>query len=356
MWFFLILLLPVVSWAFPVLHFIKPESNFTQITTLDACTTYLSSSDIAGCNPALFPFQKDQGVRMGLSTITDGESVEVGQKLLFDPIKKDFLEKLFRERSFNSWGGNSFIELRTSKFFLAYDPLSVNADVFVFNPSSPEVAMSLVKSNRLQVTSGFKVIENDTLTASLGAKVYYYRSEYYQDSFFLSDLSSSDVKDLISFKNKSGVAADIGSFINFESAWVPKISFLLKNVGSQFRNKEKDIVAENQMRPLLIYETYSRIGLGWDYKTTWGAFNTEINLPFREIYEDFYNEYVSGSIGYSLSRFSTRVALSKYQQIFGFNFGSKIASIGIFYGKSQSLGDFSTQKENIGGVRAEVSL
>lgn len=355
MWLLLILL-PAMSWAFPVLHFIKPESNFTQITTLDACTTFLQSNDISGCNPALFPFQKDEGVRMGLSTITDGESVEVGQKLLFDPIKEDFLRKLFEERSFNSWGANSFIELRTSKFFLAYDPLSINADVFVFNPSSPEVAMSLVKSNRLQVTTGYKFIENDTLTASLGTKVYYYRSEYYQDSFFLSDLSGQDVDELIKFKNKSGVAADIGSFFKFENSWIPKISLLVKNLGSQFKNKEKDIIAENQMRPLLIYETYSRVGLGYDYKTSWGIFNTELNLPFKDVYQDLYNEYISGSLGYSLSRFSTSLALSKYQQVFGFNFGSKIASIGIFYGKSQPLGDFSTQKENVGGVRAEVSL
>lgn len=80
---------------------------------------------------------------MGLTTITDGESVEVGQKLLFDPIKKEFLEELFRKRSYNSWGANSFIELRTGKFWLAYDPLSVNADILVFNPSSPEVAIVL---------------------------------------------------------------------------------------------------------------------------------------------------------------------------------------------------------------------
>jgi hypothetical protein len=345
-----------MSWAFPVLHFIKPESNFSQITTLDACTTYSSTQDLVGCNPALFPFQKDQGVRIGLSTITDGESVEVGQKLLFDPITKDFLQKLFTQRSFNSWGANSFIELRTPKFFLAYDPLTVNADVFVFNPSSPEVAMSLVKSNRLQVTSGLKVIENNALTASLGAKVYYYRSEVFQDSFFLSDLAGQDVKELIKFKNKSGVAGDVGSYFKFRNVWIPKISFLIKNLNSQFKNREKDIISENQMRPLLVYETYSRIGLGYDFKTRYGAFNTEINLPFREIYQDLFNEYISASLGFSLSRFSTSVAFSKYQQVLGFNLGSKIASIGIFYGKSQPLGDFSTQKENVGGVRAMVSL
>lgn len=348
--------MPAVSWSFPILHFIKPESNFTQITTLDACTTYLQSMDISGCNPALFPFQKDEGLRMGLSTITDGESVEVGQKLLFDPIKEDFLRKLFEERAFNSWGGNSYIELRTSKFFLAYDPLAVNADVFVFNPSSPEVAMSLVKSNRLQVTSGLKVVENDSVTMSLGAKVYYYRSEYYQDSFFLSDLSGQDVDELIKFKKRSGVAGDLGGFLKFENAWMPKVSLLLKNLGSQFKNKEKDIISEHQMRPLLVYETYSRLGVGYDFKTDWGVFNAELNLPFKDIYQDLYNEYISTSLGYSLSKFYTSVALSKYQQIFGFNFGSKIASIGIFYGKARALGDFSTQKENVGGVRAEVSL
>lgn len=293
---------------------------------------------------------------MGLSTITDGESVEVGQKLLFDPIKKEFLEKLFKERAFNSWGGNSFIELRTSKFYLAYNPLAVNADVFVFNPSSPEVAMSLIKSNRLQVTSGLKIVDNDLWTFTLGAKIYYYRSEYYQDSFFLSDLTTQDVDQLIKLKNRSGVAGDLGGFMKFGNRYLPKISFLIKNLNSLYKNTEKDIVAENQMRPLLVYETYSKLGFGYEFKRSWGAINTEINLPFREVYQDYYNEYLVGSIGYSLTRFSTHVSYSKYQQIFGFNFGSKLASVGIFYGKSRPLGDFSTQTENVGGIRAEISL
>jgi hypothetical protein len=354
--FILLLLLPLVGQALPTLHFIKPESNFTQITTLDACTTYLYSKDITGCNPALFPFLKDEGVRMGLTTITDGESVEVGQKLLFDPIKKEFLQKLFDERSFNSWGANSFIELRTEKFFLGYDPLSVNADIFVFNPSSPEVAMSLVKSNRLQLTVGTKILENDLMTASIGTKVYYYRTQFYQDSFFLSELSTAEIKDLIKFEKRSGVAADLGSFIKFENAYLPKVSFLIKNIGSVFHNDESDILIENQVRPLLVYENYSRLGLGYDFKTYLGAISGEINFPFDSFYQSLYTEYIAGSLSYALSRFNTQVSFSKYQQNFGFNFGSKIASIGIFYGLSRPLGDFSLQTESVGGIRAEISL
>lgn len=355
MWLFAFLFTSA-TWAFPTLHLIKPESNFTQITTLDACTTYLSGPDMVGCNPALFPLQKQVGIRMGLSTITDGESVEVGQKLLFDPIKKEFLEKLFNRRSYNSWDFNSFIELRTSKFYLAYDPLSVNADVFVFNPSSPEIAMSLVKSNRLQATTGFEILNTDNILLTLGGKFYYYRSQYFQDSFFLSDLTSNDVKDLIKLKKRSGVAGDIGGFLQFKDTWLPKISVLLKNVGSSFRNTENDIEAENQMRPLLTYEKYSRLGFGYDFKTAYGSFSSELNLAFREIFSDYYSEYPSVSLGYSLTRFNTQISYSKYQQVLGFNFGSKIASIGIFYGRSRPLGDFSTQTDSIGGVRMEISL
>ena len=355
MWL-LVFLFTSVAWGFPTLHLIKPESNFSQITTLDACTTYLSGPDMVGCNPALFPLQKSVGIRMGLSTITDGESVEVGQKLLFDPIKKEFLEKLFSRRAYNSWDFNSSIELRTSKFYLAYDPLSVNADVFVFNPSSPEIAMSLIKSNRLQITSGVELLNTESILFTMGTKFYYYRSQYYQDSFFLSELTSNDVKDLIKLRKKSGVAGDIGGFLQFKETWLPKISVLLKNVGSTFKNTEKDIEAENEMRPLLTYEQYSRLGFGYDYKTSFGAFSTELNLAFRSIFSNFYSEYPSLSLGYALTRFNSQISYSKYQQVLGFNFGSKIASIGIFYGRSRPLGDFSTQTENVGGVRMEISL
>ena len=355
MWFFLLFLIPF-AWAFPVLHLIKPESSFTQITTLEACTTYLNTSDLVSCNPALFPFQNQEGLRMGLSTITDGESVEVGQKLLFDPISKEFLEELFEKRAFNSWGANSHIEFRTSKFYLTYNPLLINADVYVFNPASPEVAMSLVKSNRLQVSSGLKLIDTDSVILSLGTKIYYYRSEYFQDSFFLSDLSSEDIEKLIKLKNRSGVAGDIAAFMDFPDTYLPKISVVLKNLNSQYKNTEKDILAENQMRPLLVYETYSRLGLGYSYKQKWGVINSEVNFAFRELFQDYYNEYLVASIGYSLTRFSTNLSYSKYQQVFGFNFGSKLANIGIFYGKSRPLGDFSAQEENVGGIRAEISL
>lgn len=342
--------------AFPILHFIKPESTFSQITTLDSCSTYLINIDMVGCNPALFPYQKDEGLRIGLSTITDGKSVEVGQKLLFDPIKEDFLRELFEKRPFNSWGANSFIQLRTSKFYISYDPLSINADVYVFNPSSPEVAMSLIKSNRLNLKSGIEVINNDILKSSIGIKAYYYRSEFFQDSVFLSDLTSQNAKDLVKFSRKNGVAGDIGTFFQFSNAYFPKVSLQVKNLNSPIHNKDEEVISERQMRPILVYEMYSKLGVGYDFRTNWGIINTELNAPFNNIFEDLYNEYISGSVSYTLSRFSTHVAYSKYQNAFGFNFGSKVASIGIFYGVSQPLGDFSSQKESLSGVRGEISL
>lgn len=356
MWILLLLLSISTSWALPVLNFIKPDSSFTQITTLDACTTYLGPADIAHCNPALFPYQKDEGLRMGLATITDGESVEVGQKLLLDPIKEEFLRKIFSKQSFNSWGANSFIELRTSKFYVAYDPLLINADVFVFNPASPEVGMSLIKSNRLRLSTGLLVADNDNFKLSLGSKVYYYRNQYYQDSFFLSDLAGQDVDKIIKFRKQNGVSGDLGAFLKFQNAYLPKISFLVKNLDSPFHPKHRDIIAENKLRPVLTYETYSRIGLGYEFRGSWGVINSELSLPFDRVYESYYSEYTSLSLGYSLSRFSTQLALSKYQQVFGFDFGSKLASMGIFYGRSRPLGDFSNQVENVGGIRAQVNL
>lgn len=355
MWIFAFIL-PVLSWAMPTLHFIKPESSFTQITSLDACTTYIQGPDMVRCNPGLFPLQKDTGLRMGLSTITDGESVEVGQKLLFDPIKKPFLEELFQKRSYNSWDLNTLIELRATTFHLGYDPLSVNADVFVFNPSSPEVAMSLIKSNRLHAATGIKLQDTESVLLTLGGKIYYYRSEYFQDSFFLSDLSSNEVTDLIDLKKRSGVAGDLGAFFMVKDSWFPRISLLVKNIGTKFRNEEEDIKAENQLRPLLVYETYSRLSLGQQFRGDWGSLSGELSFPFRNYFSEYYTEYPSLSLGYALTRFNTQIALSKYQQVFGMNFGSKIATVGIFYGWARPLGDFSNQTEGVGGVRVEVSL
>jgi hypothetical protein len=232
----------------------------------------------------------------------------------------------------------------------------VNADVFVINPASPEVAMSLIKSNRLNLTSGMELVNNGILKSSIGAKVYYFRNEVYQDSFFISQLTSQNVKEIIKFKKQNGVAGDIGTYFQFQNAWVPKFSFILKNLNSTLNAKEEDLISENQMRPILLNEFYSRAGLGYDWRGEWGIVNTELGLPFRRAFEELYTDYIALSLGYTLSRFTTSISYSKYQQVFGFNFGSKLASIGIFYGRSQPLGDFSTQKDNVAGIRIEVSL
>lgn len=144
--------------------------------------------------------------------------------------------------------------------------------------------------------------------------------------------------------------------IQFSNKYIPKFSFQVKNLNSPIHNNDEEVISESQMRPVLVYQMYSRLGIGYDIKTNWGIFNAELNAPYNNAFQDLYNEYISGSIGYSLSRFSTLVSYLIYQQAFAFNFGSKVASIGIFDGTSRPLGDFSAQKGSLAGVRGEVSF
>jgi hypothetical protein len=344
------------AFAAPVLHLIRPDSTFAQITTLDACMLMRGHSDAGSCNPALYKTEKKQGIGFGLATISDGDSVEVGKKLIFKPIEEEFLRELFEEKSFNTWGANTSIDFKTSLFHLYYDPVTVTADVLVLNPAFPEVSMALVKSKRVGVTMAHELLSSDEQALSIGVNAFHYQRKEYLDSFSLVDLTSSDVDELIKFKTRSGSAADVGLAYQNQSSWVPDVSFLVKNLNSDFKTNDSRLESERYLWPVLVYETHSRLAVGKTISTEYGALGFEVNAPFKGVYEDFYNEFLTLGAHYHMRSLEWLVGLAKYQQTTGFRFSAKSVAVGVFYARTRPLGDFRKDVENSAGVQLGVSL
>jgi hypothetical protein len=340
----------------PVLHLVRPDSTFTQISTLDACTTFAGRTDAPECNPALFAGAKDAWVRFGAATVTDGDSVDTGKKFLFDSVSEEFLREMFDERAFVTAGANTAIDFRTPYFQLSYDPVTVTADVFVFNPAYPEVSMALVKTKRLGITSGTELWSEGTAKLSAGGTLFHYQRRQFLGEFALVDLATREVEELIIFENESGVGGDVGLAYQSGHAWVPDVSLLTKNIGTGFPSAEADRRSERKLRPVLVYETHSRVGVGKRWRSSWGGWGAELSAPFDGVFAAYYPDYLSLSGSYDLGGFEWMAGVARFQQVTGFRFSSKNTAVGIFFARSQPLGRFRDEAESSAGVQFGVTL
>lgn len=352
------LIISLNAYAMPILHLFKPHANFTQVVSQDTCAFFTKRKDSVGCNPALFYKNATEGLKFFIGAKSDGDSIDTGQKLIFENIKKEFLEELFEDKNFNSFGGGAFLEFNTPYFYLNYDPLYVTADVFVFNPAYPEISMSLHNSKRLGLTSGTRIsfLSNTENSLDIGGSLFYYEDNYYEDSFSLFQLTNQSADELINFKRNNSIASDIGLTYTNTYQFLPNISILIKNLFSHYKLDEDRLTSEKYLQPILTYENYSRFNLGYDFSFDYGSINTEVSLPFSKVFENYYSEYSSLALGYSLGTFSTTASVSKYITNFGFKFESSSSSIGIYYSKIKSLGDFSQKAEDTAGFTFEVYL
>ncbi|MCT4641139.1 MAG: hypothetical protein N4A33_02505 [Bacteriovoracaceae bacterium] len=354
----IITLFSFMAYSMPVLHLFKPHTNFTQVVSQDTCSTFTKRRDSVGCNPALFTKNIKKGLTFFLGSKSDGESVDAGNKLVFESITKEFLEELFSKQNFNSWGGGTFLEFNTPYFYLSYDPVQVNADIFVFNPAFPEISLSLNTVKRLSITSGIKLdsLSNKNHTLNIGGTLFYYEHKFYNDTFSLAQLTSTDVDEIIKFKREQSIAADLALHYENNFLWAPSFSLILKNLNSHYSLDEDKLISENELQPILIYEQYSKANIGYDFYFSFGSINLETSFAFNKVFESFYNEYSALALSYSLGNFSTTASYSKYISNFGFKFESDSSSIGIYYSQIEALGDFSSTKESAAGFTFEVYL
>ena len=352
-----LLLFSANLYALPLSITNRPHFSFNQVGTLDACGVYKKRRDSINCNPGNFKNSAYEGMLFHLTTKTDGDSVETGKNLIFEPITQEDLKEIFELNSFSSWDANSMIEFRTKLFYLSYEPIYASANFLLYNPAFPEVSVNLSSQRRINLTVGeeFKIGKGHIF--SIGTNIHYFERNYFSGSFALLDVTGGGTDDLIDFKKTSGINLDIGFiYENTNSTYFPIIAFQSRNIGAIAEVDEDKINSETFLEPILLYETYHKLDIGYDLALTYGSIGFSSSLPYNDDFTKLYGDYITHSVSYSLWDFEIMGATSRYTDMLAVKFASDMNAIGIYFGSSKALGNFLEKKEQFAGVTLEIYL
>lgn len=294
------------------------------------------------CNPALFPYSDSEGIFILAAGKADGDSIDNGRDLIFDPITEPLIRRLFEEKNFNSFTFNGEVIFKNSLFEISYNPYYLLADLFIFNPAFPEISLHLVNRETISLASGYELFKSnhdDNWSLSLGGRFYYYEHMYENTVFSLFDLSTQRPEDLISFDTEYGVAADLGLFFKTPGGYLPNLSYQVKNINSSVkRNRE---YAESSIRQdtLFLFDTHMLVGIGNEYKTDYGLFNYELLIPIEEYFEYIREDYSTLAFRYTLRFISIYTGFSDFHQSLGIQFLSRYFNVGVTYTREKDIGD-----------------
>ena len=346
--------------AFEVTHQVRPNSEHGTTALNRACSTVEGAHFSTKCNPALFPYSQESGVEFSLIGKSDGDSIDNGKALIFSPITEELIQKLFRERNYNSFTFTGDITLKTKYFNLSYEPYYLLADIYIFNPAFPEISMHLVNQESLRLTSGIELIKKSTgkttFNMSMGASAYYYEHLYENTVFSLFDLSYKKPNELIHFKKVRGVAGDMGAFLNNDSRFFPKLSCQVKNVRSRLQEEKEFSKSDVRQSTIFLFDTYSTIGVGKGIKTTVGGIDLDYEIPFLGIYRDMYPDHSILGGRYTLGLFSLFIGYGKYYQNAGLQFSSTNFNVGLNYTRESDMGAKQAKPERAVYTSIDVML
>ena len=354
-------LLTIKTYSFDITHQLKPNGTFETTALSNSCSTMQDTSFSSLCNSALMPLSEQQAVSISVVGKSDGDSIDNGRDLIFDPISEELIRKLFEEKNFNSFTFNSNIIFKTSLFEINYTPYYLIADLYLFNPVFPEISLHAVNRETLRLTRGWTLIgdkekfQTDWFL-SMGTSAYYYKHSTANNVFSLFDLSFNPPESLISFDNEYGAAGDLAFFLMTPYKFWPKFSLQFKNLGSKITRNKGANESAAQQSPYLLFEPYMAFGLGQEFSTFLGRL--DFNLEMFHSYSDdslFIENLTLGS-RYTINLFSIYLGLSSYYQNFALRFDSETFKVGIGYAREEDMRRFQPTVENSVYTGVEISL
>jgi len=351
------LLITQIAFAFEVTHQIRPNSNFETMSLSQSCSTISGTSFSTLCNPALFSLSKVEGITLAVIGKGDGDSIDNGRDLIFDPITEDLIRKLFEEKNFNSFTFNSGIRFSTSLFEITYSPYFLLADLYIFNPAFPEISVNLINRESLRLTSGSEKIVDQLFNRYdiyFGLSAFYYSMERSNAKFSLFDLVNTKPEELIKFDKESGFDGDIGLFFKTDYKYFADLSIQVKNVLDSVEDKSSGEFASQKSR--LLFERYTSTGLGKTFKTSYGGINLNLEFFHSGLYEEFYSDLTTLGFRYDLNLFSILSSVSKNYQNLGLLFRSENFNIGLSYARELDAELVQDKSDNSVYVGLEVVL
>lgn len=355
----LLFLFTTQSFALESTHQVRPNGSFETAVLNSSCSTMLGTSSASRCNSALFPYNDTQAMEFVIIGKAEGDSINNGYDLIFKPITEDLVRKLFREENFNSFTFNSDLVFKTKWFELSYSPYYLLADIYLFNPVFPEVAINAVNQETLRLTSGVEIAKSKILNGtslSVGSSLFYYSHKYENTIFSLYELSFKKPEELINFKTTNGIAADLGLFLKNETIYVPNIALQAKNNFTKIKKNNFYVRSSVRLQSLYLFETYTQLALGKGIDTFLGKFDFNVELPFSSYFKEAdYNQLTLGS-RYNLGLFSFLFSINQFYQNIGLKFDSQNFNIGVTYSKEKDIGKIQKTYEDTVYTGIEVNL
>lgn len=347
--------------AFDVAHQIRPNGSFETTALSNSCSTIEGANFSTLCNSALMPLSTFQTVSIGVVGKSDGDSIDNGRDLIFDPITEELIRKLFEEKNFNSFTFNSNIIFKNDLFEINYTPYYLIADLYLFNPVFPEISLHAVNRETIRLTRGWTLIGDkdqykNNWFLSVGTSLFYYEHSYANNVFSLFDLSFTPPEQLISFQSEYGMAGDLAFFLSTPNPYMPKFSFQIKNIGTKLDAKKSASESSVQQSPYLLFEHYTTFGMGKDFTTTLGRIDLNLEIPYSSNDDTIYFENITVGGRYTINLFSIFAGFSSYYQNFALRFDSDTFKVGIGYAREEDMRRFQPTVENSVYTGVEISL
>ena len=352
-------LLATNLYAIEVTHVISPGGNFLTTTTARSCSTFSVDRDTLSCNPALYALSKTSGLQLSIVGKAEGNSIDTGKKLIFEPISEELIKNLFQKNAFNSFSFNSNISFFTPYFKLSYSPYFALADILIFNPAFPEISLALTNRSTLSLTSGFTLnplFDNKNIDVNFGYTLNYFQQTLSKSRFSLFDLSTSKPDQLIIFSDKKGISPDIGTLLEFKNLYSIKLSAQIKNIATSYKLDEFRAASAFYLEHKYIFETYSQLGVGKNFQTAWGGININLETYFESYFKSI--DYTRTALGlrYDLGLFYLLSAISKDFKSIGMHFLSQNFDVGISYMNERNIGSYQKSADNAVYLGIDINL
>lgn len=345
--------------AINVTHSIKPGNGFHTSSLQNSCSTFLGTSFSSECNIALFPLSPKNGIFISGVAKSDGDSIDNGRDLIFDPITLELLRNLFQNSNYNSFSFNSRVSFSNELFEISYSPYYLLADLYLFNPAFPEISLSLVNRETLSLSSGFLLFGKkapESFKISTGARLSYYSHESANSLFSLFDLSNQNPESLILFNTQYGLQLDLSFFVDLGNDFLPDFSFQFKNLGSRIKVNEASAISATRLSPRLLFEPFSQFGIGKKIDTPFGAFSLNLENYILDVNQQIDWDRSAFGVYYTLNLFSIYGSLSKFYKIVGISFRSELFDVGVSYNSEKDIGNFQQGYENSAYIGVDISI
>lgn len=186
------------------------------------------------CNPAYLPDLEESSLLARVYFGNGYSALSTANRLVNQPLTKDFLQELFKNQNVTSMEGNLGLVFSTRYFSASFSPYRVQYVSEVHNPNLPVIAVHASVERNLSFSAGVPLSgvapELDEFTA--GARLRLFERNYVHGSFSLTELAGDDLRRLIPTHTQRAALVDPTlAWASKSLEWKPRISATVQNVG-----------------------------------------------------------------------------------------------------------------------------